>query len=213
MINLIGIVLASLFAAHADAIVAPYVRSNNFSGVVLVERGGNLLVRRAYGLANVEHNVAVTTDARFYIASLSKMFTAAAILQLRDAQKLALDDPLSRFLPDFPRADRISIRQLLTHRSGLAQDSSAPDYAEIATHPFTLQQSIDLAAKRAPAGEPGARRVYSNVNYVLLATIVERASGEPFADYLRNHLFTPLHMTSTGLHKSWVELVPGRAAG
>src|SRR6478672_6193490 len=89
------------FAAAAGEIVAPYFRSNNFSGVILADRAGRTLLHRAYGLADVENNVPMTADARLYIASLSKMFTAAAILQLRDAGKLSLDDPLSRFISDF----------------------------------------------------------------------------------------------------------------
>ena len=207
---------AALFFAAVTAfvsIVAPYVGTNNFSGVILVARKGSAVVRQAYGLANVEEDVAVANDTRFAIASLSKMFTAAAVLQLRDAQKLSLDDPLSRFVPDFPRAERITIRHLLTHRSGLVQDSATPDYFELAMRSYTLQQAVDLAAKRAPSSEPGVRRQYSNSNYVLLAQVVERASGEPYADYLHRHLFAPLQMDSTTLHQSWDQLMPKRAQG
>jgi D-alanyl-D-alanine carboxypeptidase len=201
------------YAREAGQMIEPYVWTNNFSGAILVERKGQIVLRHAFGLANAEHGVPATMDTRFYIASVSKTFTAAAILQLRDAGKLTVDDPLSRFVPDFPRADRITIRQLLTHRSGIAQDASAPDYFARATHPFTLLEAVDQIRKAPPAAEPGARRAYANPNYVLLALVVERASGEPYADYLRRHVFAPLQMTTTGLHESWLEVVPNRAQG
>jgi CubicO group peptidase (beta-lactamase class C family) len=197
----------------ADEYVQPYVTSNNFSGAVLVVRDGRAVLDRGYGLANVEHNVPATTSTRFALASLSKMFTAAAILQLRDGGHLSLDGPLRRYIPSFPNSDRITIRQLLTHRSGLRQDTSQPEYFAAATHPYTLAEAVDRIAEAPPAAEPGAKRIYANPNYVVLAMIVERASGEPYAAYLNRHLFEPLGMTRTSLNKSSLDLLPGRSQG
>lgn len=200
-------------ATRANAFIAPYADSNNFSGSVFVRRGNAILLQNPVGLANVEHGSPVTVNTRFYIASLSKMFTAAAILQLRDDGTLSLNDSASRFIADFPRGDTISIRQLLTHRSGLAQDTSRPDYLSTASRAYTLQEAVALIAKAPRASEPGERRMYANPNYVLLARIVERASGETYAGYLRKHLFQPLGMNATGLHESWLAVVPDRAQG
>src|SRR5579862_9628160 len=113
-------------SSQVDAYIQPYVASNNFSGVILIAREGKILVNQGYGLANRELAVANTPDTRFHIASVSKSFTAAAILVLEQRGKLSVRDPLSKFIPDYPNGDKITIHHLLTHTSGIANANNLP---------------------------------------------------------------------------------------
>jgi CubicO group peptidase (beta-lactamase class C family) len=213
--------LCLLFAVSASAatrsdwklLLRPLVKGRNFSGAVLVARDGRVVSNDAFGEANVELSVPSTPDTKFYIGSISKSFTAHAILLLRDDGKLALDDPVSRFVPDFPRGEGITIRQLLRHESGLAQNTTSASYFEQATHAYSTEEAV-AAFRNAPRpAAPGERRIYANPNYTLLALIAERASGQSFSALLSGRIFAPLHLRNTGNHTSWSGIVPRRAAG
>ena len=160
---------------QADALFAPVVDQEAPGAAVIVIQNGEVLHQRGYGLANVELGVPITPRTKFRLASVTKQFTAAAILQLRDAGKLSLDDRVSGYLPDFPRGDEITIRHLLTHTSGLGRTERGP-----------LEFS------------PGERCNYSNGGYMLLGRIIEKVSGLSYQEYLRTHLFEPLGMLNTG---------------
>jgi CubicO group peptidase (beta-lactamase class C family) len=163
------------------------------SASVAVVRGGEIVFARAYGTQSPDMAVA-TPDARYQIASVSKQFTAAAILLLRDRGRLSLDDNVSRYVPGITGGDRITIRQLLSHTSGL-QDYWPQDYSFAAmAQPVTPQQIVDRWAKRPLDFEPGTQWQYSNTGYVVAGMIVERVSGQPLLDFLRQNIFQPLHM-------------------
>jgi CubicO group peptidase (beta-lactamase class C family) len=151
----------------------------------------------AYGLADRTFGVPNTTTTKFHIASLSKPITAAAVLLLADRGALSLADPVSRFVPGFPRGDHIMIEQLLTHYSGLADASSTAAYSEWSRFAATPAALVDRLAALPPRGEPGKAYFYSNSNYLLLALVIEKASGMSYGEFLATNLFKPLGMTGT----------------
>lgn len=163
------------------------------SASVAVVRDGRIVLARAWGRQSPTMAVA-TPDARYQIASISKQFTAAAILLLRDEGRLSLDDPVARYLPDISGADRITIRQLLNHTSGL-QDYWPQDFSPTAmSRPVTPEQILEGWARKPLDFEPGTQWQYSNTGYVVAGLIVERVSGRPLMDFLRERIFRPLGM-------------------
>ncbi|MBV8519441.1 MAG: beta-lactamase family protein [Acidobacteria bacterium] len=189
-----------------DRYLAPLVKSGELHGVVLVARGDAVLARRVYGKADWDLNAPLAPESRFRVASITKTFTAAAITLLADQHKLAYDDPLSKFIPDFPNADKIHIRDLLLHRSGVPN----PDAPSCGT--ATLDDLVAELAKEPLWFEPGKGSGYSNGGYALLARVVERASGESWDAFLRRHLFEPLALTETSVDRR-ADIVPNRARG
>jgi len=178
---------------------------------VLVMKDGVPVVRRAYGLA---HGTTKATPATNYrLASVTKQFTAAAILALAEDGKLRLGDPVKRWLPSLPAAaDAITIEHLLTHTSGLI------DYEDVIPEGTTKQlKDADvlrlLEAQDRTYFAPGSKYQYSNSGYALLAQIVERASGQTFATFLRERIFLPLGMTNTVAFEDGISTVPNRAYG
>jgi CubicO group peptidase (beta-lactamase class C family) len=182
-------------ASKIDAIVTQNLAADEVPAAeVAIVRGGKIVFNKAYGRAN-EHMPA-RTDEPFQIASNSKQFTAMAILLLEDQGKLSLDDHVSKFLPGIAEGDRITIRQLLSHTSGI-QDFWPQDYSfEAMSHPMTPQGIVDRWAKKPLDFQPGDQWQYSNTGYVVAGMIVEKVSGEPLMKFLQEHIFKPLGMTS-----------------
>ena len=180
---------------------------------VLLLRNGAPLVRRGYGLADLEQGAPVTPTTNFRLASVTKQFTAAAILLLAEDGLLGLDDPARNWLPSLPAASAaVTIRQLLTHTSGLI------DYEDILPPSMTAQlhdaNVLELLETQDRAYfPPGSAWRYSNGGYALLALIIERASGRSFAEFLRMRIFRPLGMTGTVAHQEGVSTVANRAFG
>ncbi len=166
------------------------------SASVAVVRDGKLAYANAYGLAKLEPKTPATPQMRYSIGSISKQFTAAAILMLAEEGKLSLDDKVVRWLPELTRAKDVSIRRLLSMTSGY-QDFWPQDYVMPGMlEPATPQQIADAWAKKPLDFEPGTRWQYSNTNYVIAGMIFERAAGIPLVDFLRQRVFAPLQMTS-----------------
>lgn len=195
-----------------DAIMRDY-RGNVPGASVLVVRDGAVVVRRSYGMADLEHNIAATPETNYRLASMTKQFTAASILLLEHDGKLALDDPITKYLPEMPAyASAITIRHLLTHTSGLLA------YEDL-IQPGTTRQLHDADVLRLLSTTdhtyfpPGTHYRYSNTGYSFLALIVERASGERFADFLRDRIFAPAGMKSTVAFEEGISTVPHRAFG
>lgn len=202
------------FAAQAEALVEPYAESGLFSGTILVAQDGKPLFRRAYGLANREWGAANTLDTHFRIGSLTKQFTAAAVLQLAERGKLGLDDRIREYVPGAPPAwDRVSLRHLLDHRSGIINYTALPDYLSALSRVERSPREIVALTESQPLlFEPGTQSQYSNTGYVLLGMAIEAASGQPYAAYLRDHLFSPLGLKETGYDDASA-ILPRRAAG
>lgn len=195
---------------RVDAYLAPLLRHDLISGSVLIARGGRVLLAKGYGPAQREFGVPNSPDTKFRLGSLSKQFTAAAILLLEQRGTLSTGDRLAKYLPDFPRADSITLLQLLTHTSGLANFNTLPDYGRRIIESMTTAEVVAWFRDQPPVAAPGERFAYSNSNYVLLAAVLEQVSGKPFATFLREELFAPLGMEDTGVDTH--EAVLGRRA-
>jgi N-acyl-D-amino-acid deacylase len=194
-----------------DTIVRTQMDAQRIPGMaVAVIRNGEIVKAQGYGLANVEHAVAVTDQTIFQSGSLGKQFTATAIMLQVEDGTVALADPLDKFFPNSPPAWRtITVRHLLTHTSGI------PDYTDGQLdyrRDYTEDELVTFAQSLAPEFPPGADWRYSNTGYILLGAIVRMASGKFYGDVLRERVFTPLGMTSTRVI-SEADIVPNRAAG
>ena len=181
---------------------------------LLVVKDGAVQVRKAYGMANIELGVPLTPEHVFSLASLSKPFTAAAVLKLAEEGKLRLDDEITKYLPTYPtHGYHVTIEHLLTHTSGLSALSETSDYRAVATQESPLVDALDDWIKDLPPDfAPGERWAYSNWGYNLLGAIIERASGMSYADYLNQRLFTPAGMTHTA-YNDRRRIIPMRATG
>ncbi len=166
------------------------------SASVAVVRDGQIAYLHAYGHARLDPETPAKPEMRYSIGSISKQFTAAAILLLQEQGKLALDDKVGKFIPNLTRANEVTIRQLLSHTSGY-QDYWPQDYVmPMMLEPVTAQKILETWARKPLDFEPGTKWQYSNTNYVIAGLIVEEASGEPLLQFLQQNVFTPLNMKS-----------------
>ncbi len=215
LLGLAGVVLGAsgpAFGDRIDAIVAPYVEAGDFMGVVAVQRDGAEAWVRAYGLASVELDVAHRPNDIFMIGSVSKQFTAVAVLLLEEAGMLSTSDAVGKYLPDLRHGATVTLEQLLTHTSGVVDIYSLDRFGLTGGRSGTFAEILaDLGA--APLDfAPGTRYSYSNGGYALLAAVVERVSGLDYGEYVRQRLFEPLGMSSTA-HDRPGAAVRGRVAG
>lgn len=197
-----------------DSLLAPFARSGMPGASVLVMRGDTVLLRESVGLADVEGGIAATPATNFRLASLSKQVTATAVLLLVRDGRLALDRPVRELLPELPaHAASVTVRHLLTHTSGLWDyEDFVPDTATRQVHDADALTLVSTRAERLYFA-PGSAWRYSNTGYALLALIVERLSGQRFADVLRARVFVPLGMAGTFAHEEGRTVVPHRAWG
>jgi len=202
------------FVAKAEAAVETYVKDGRFSGAVLVARDGKPILREGFGLADREWDVAVTPDAEFRLGSITKQFTATAVLQLVQQGKIGLDDPISKYYAAAPAAwSKVTIRHLLTHRSGIPSYTDIPAFFDKeARLDRTPEEIIALTRDKALQFEPGSKYSYDNSGYILLGYVIEKVSGQPYADYLQGHVFGPLGMAHSGYDVS-ATVLHHRAAG
>ncbi|MCU1267425.1 MAG: beta-lactamase [Acidobacteria bacterium] len=180
-----------------DKIVAEgLAKSGVPSASVAIVKDGQIAYVKAYGDARLEPRTAATAEMRYSIGSISKQFTATAILLLQEQGKLSLDDKVAKFIPDLTRAGEVTIRQLLSHTSGY-QDYWPQDYVmPMMLQPITAQKIMDQWARKPLDFEPGTKWQYSNTNYVIAGVIVEKAAGMPLLQFLSEKVFTPLGMKS-----------------
>jgi CubicO group peptidase (beta-lactamase class C family) len=203
-------------AGRTDAYLAPYILMKDFSGAVLIARGGRVLVRKGYGLADHELTVPASPEMAFGIGSVTKTFTAAAIVLLAERGQLSLSDPISKYLPGFPEAERITIAQVLGHESGLQDYFRFPEYAAHRTEMISLSEFVSLLRTKPLDFEPGTRSSYSGSGYKLLAFLIERVSGIKYEAFLARNVFQPLGMKRTGGlrdHQLVLGLAPGYDPG
>lgn len=186
---------------EADRYLKASVRHDYFSGAVLIARDGKPVFSKGYGMANYELGAPNMEGTIFKIGSLTKQFTALAVMQLVEKGKLNVNDPISRHLKNCPEAwSGISIQNLLTHTSGIPNVSSLPDWDEIhGLQPYTDEQVVDLYRNLPLLFKPDEKYKYSNSNYDLLGLIIEKVSGISYYTYLEKNIFEPLGMRNTGL--------------
>ena len=191
-------------AERMDKLVHPYVDAQVFMGTVLVAKHGKVLFSKSYGYADLEWNIPNSSTTRFNIASMTKQFTAAAILLLEDRGKLRTDDPVKKYLPDAPVSwAKITVYNLLTHTSGISEDSAHDDVGP--PHKLTFSDK--------PLNfQPGEEWGYVNMGYLILGYLIEKISGQTYADFLQENIFRPLGMNDSGI-SSYVTVIPRRASG
>jgi CubicO group peptidase (beta-lactamase class C family) len=182
--------------------------------VVLVARDGKPVFRKAYGLANREWDIAATPDTKYRLGSITKQFTAAAILQLAEQGMLGIDDPISKYYAAAPPAwAPITLKHLLTHTSGIPSYTAIPGFfGAPARTDRTPEQIIELTRDKPLEFKPGEKFAYDNTGYILLGYVIEKVSGQTYAAYLQEHIFTPLGMKDSGYDLS-TTILPRRAAG
>lgn len=182
--------------ALTDSVVAAALATGQVAGMsVAVVRDRDTLVLKGYGRADLEFDVPTPPDAIYEIGSLTKQFTATAILQLAEQGRLSLDDDLSKHLRDYPlQGRRVTIRRLLDHTSGIASYTSLPEYESLSLHALTPDSIVAFFSGRPFDFAPGEAMAYNNSGYFLLGLVIEEVSGESYADYVAKHLFEPAGM-------------------
>jgi CubicO group peptidase (beta-lactamase class C family) len=168
--------------------------SHTQGATVLIVRDNAVVFARSYGLRDVERSSPADEHTRYEIGSITKQFTAAAILQLKEAGKIGLDAPVATYVPSAPHAGEITVRQLLSHTSGLAEYTDAPNFDTLAATPATFDRVLSPIVGKPLGFTPGSAFAYSNTNYVILGRIVERVSGQTWEAYVQQHLFVPAGM-------------------
>lgn len=199
--------------ARMDAVVRSYVADGKFMGSVLVARGDDVLFNKSYGSANLEWNIDNTPATKFRLGSITKQFTAAAILLLEERGKLKTDDPVKAHMPDAPPAwDEITIFHLLTHTSGIPSFTGFSEYRELKMFDTPVEKTVAVFRDRPPEFVPGEKMSYSNSGYLLLGYLVEKISGQSYAEFVEEHIFKPLGMKDSG-YDSNSTVIPHRASG
>jgi CubicO group peptidase (beta-lactamase class C family) len=185
-------------ADRIDAAIGPDYKADAPGATVIVVKDGKTVFRKAYGLADLAARQPLTPDTALRIGSITKQFTAAAILMLAEEGKLSVGDEITRYLPDFPTHGRkITIEHLLTHTSGIPSYTGKPDYMQGMGRDMTVAQMIDGFKDDPLEFEPGSQWRYDNSGYFLLGAIIEKMTGMSYADFLQQRIFTPLGMTHT----------------
>ena len=200
-------------AQKVDAYLQPLLRTNNFSGVVLVAEADRIVFQKGYGHASIEHQVPNSPATVFQIASVSKPFTSAAIMLLKEQGKIDLHAPLTAVLPGYPSGNRLTIHHLLSHTSGIPNINGFDDYDDIQRRSQTPESLVALFKDKPLEFEPGARYSYSNSNYNLLALIIEKVSGRAYGSFVAEAITDKLDLRQTGHHGSAAQIVPHSAAG
>jgi CubicO group peptidase (beta-lactamase class C family) len=203
--------LAQSHAVQIDSLMHRLSGRGQFNGSILVSENGRVIYENGFGKADVKNNIPFTPAAPCYLASLTKQFTAMAVMMLAEQGKLSYSDTLSKYFPEFPPyAQKITIRHLLNHTSGI------PDYVRLGLeHPgLTNKEVLDALVKQDSLDFlPGEQFEYSNSGYVLLAMIIEKASGKPYHVFLKQNIFGPLEMSSTTVYDESKPSIEGRARG
>jgi CubicO group peptidase (beta-lactamase class C family) len=186
--------LCSGYLRDVDAFMHSAIEKSRFTGTILIARDGKVLVSKGYGMANAEYEAPNSTRTKFRIGSLTKQFTATAILMLQEQGKLNVQDSLCKYLPQCPTSwQSLTIHHLLTHTSGI-QDV---DYTQARVASLSVANTLERLKDKPLEFTPGKIFRYSSTNYILLGYILEKVSGEPYQVFLRRHIFEPLEMKDT----------------
>jgi len=200
-------------AAHVDAYLNDLVDQGEFSGSVLVAKNGQVIISKGYGFASIELNVPNTLLTKFRLGSITKQFTALAIMMLQERELLSVYDPISLYVPDCPEAwQAITIHHLLTHTSGIKNFTDLPEWVDYARVPHTIEETIDLFRDWPLQFTPGEKYEYCNSGYILLGMIIEVTSGKSYEGFIIQNIFNPLGMCNSG-YDSTQRLIMDRADG
>ena len=194
---------AASLADHASleqmsAFLEDLAANGRFMGSVLVAQDGNILLNEGYGMANIEAGVPNTPGNQYRIGSFTKQFTAAAILKLQESGLLNVQDPVQKYIPNYPNGDAITIHQLLTHTAGIPNYERRNDLPRVVQTPIALDDLIASFSDQPLESLPGQRYSYSSSGYVVLTKIIETVSGQSYADYIQEKIFAPSGMNDSG---------------
>ena len=178
-------------AKKIDDLISPLAKSGHFSGIVVASENGKVIYEKAFGMANADFKIPNALNTRIGIASVTKPMTSVILLKLLEENKLKLDDPLSKYIPDFPSGDKITVDMLYRHRSGILHRVMPPEYETV---PYTSAEMVEKVKQAKLAFAPGERRLYSSGGYAVLARVLEIASGKPYAELLETYVFAPAGM-------------------
>src|SRR6188768_1977411 len=182
-----------------DTLISAYTKLHKFNGAALVAKNGVILLKKGYGYRNAENKVANNEQTIFQLGSVTKQFTSAVILKLQEEKKLSVSDKLSKYFPDYPKGDSITIEHLLTHTSGIYNYTNDANFMtnEI-TKPASREKIMALFKDKPLDFSPGTSWNYSNSGYSLLGYIIEAVTKKPYYQAVRKYIFTPLQMTHSG---------------
>ena len=199
--------------ARLEEVAKSYTPDNAFMGTVLVTDGDQILLDKGYGMAVLEWNIPNTPDTKFRLGSITKQFTAALILLMQQDGKLNINDPVSKYLPDAPKAwEKITLANLLGHTSGIPNFTSFKEFGAWSASAHTWDEEYAFFKDKPLDFQPGTKFDYSNSNYEVLGGILEKVSGKKYGDLLRERIFAPLAMNDSGLDNDQLVL-PKRAQG
>jgi CubicO group peptidase (beta-lactamase class C family) len=185
--------------SFVDSIYSRSKRENSPGSAIIAVMKGKVLINQAYGKANIEKDIPNSTDTRFRIGSITKQFTSAAILRLQEQGKINVNDPLSKYMSDFPRGDEVKIHHLLTHTSGIHSYTDDIDFtSEEVTEPINSSELIEEIKGFEFEFDPGEKYYYNNSAYFLLSHLIEQLSGKTYGRFLEEEFFKPLGMKNTG---------------
>lgn len=207
--------LAQDKAARIDQLLSQYHKYGQFNGSVLVADNGKVLYEKGFGLANMEWNIPNTPDTKFRLGSITKQFTATLILQLVEQGKIKLDGKLIDYLPDYRKdtGSKVTVHHLLSHTSGIPSYTSLPGFFEnVSRNPFTVDDFIKKYASGDLEFEPGSKFAYDNSGYFLLGAIIEKITGKPYEQVLKENIFDPVGMKNSG-YDHWGTIINKRATG
>ena len=211
--NIPEVDIKSNIPARIDDYLAAYEDKGLFSGSVLVARKGEILVSKGYGMANYEQSVFNTPETKFHLGSVTKQFTAMAIMQLQEKGMLNVNDPISKYISDYPNGKIIKIHHLLTHTSGITDYMNDDDsFWNVSRLYHPINKIIERFKNKPLKFQPGANYSYSNSGYVLLAYIIEKVTEKSYEQYLDQNIFKPLNMKNTGYDHLEI-LIKNRASG
>jgi hypothetical protein len=188
-------VRAATLEQQIDAYTKPYRDMNTFSGVIFAAKADKPLFAKAYGMANYEHNVPNTLDTRFAIASITMAFTRIIMDRLVAENRIAREDKLAKWVPDFPSANEITVDHLINHRSGIRDPQKLRG---IVRRSFTSGDTVDKLKSEPLGSKPGEVYSYTTANYAVLAYIIEQVTGQSYADVVRHYVYQPAKMKDTG---------------
>lgn len=181
-------------AKKIDEFITPFARANQFSGVVLASENGKVIYEKAFGLANADYKIPNQLNTRIGIASITKPMTVVILNRLIEEKKITPADKLTKYIPDFPNGERITIEMLARHRSGILHRVMPPEQETIS---YSSAEFVEKVKQAKLAFEPGSQRLYSSGGYAVLARALEIASGKPYAQLLQEYVFAPAGMTDS----------------
>jgi CubicO group peptidase (beta-lactamase class C family) len=201
--------------SRIDSLINPLVVTNNYSGTVLISQNGKIVFSKAYGKMSREYNLNNNTDTKFFLASVSMIFTSAAILKLHEEKKLLLSDTISKYISDYKHGNKLTISDLLAQRSGIPAIGTGGNvnYDSITKFEHNIDALMSYFKDYELLFEPGTKYNHGRSDYILLAYIIEKVTGKTFGQYVKDEIFIPLRMTNTGHYATEKDIIPNLAKG